>query len=215
MIEKRNNYAIQVEQAKKLFLTYDQGEIIDKLGLAHDDTYLYLPFLGCTYRIHRATADVEKQEGEGPYQDGNSFNEVLTIFDALCFSKAGGHLSGQWVSLSSLGGGVHNTNTVGAFFQTATQALAAHEAWLAAALESLGGVRMHQGEPGYRLEVFPFLPLYFQYWKADEEFPAQVRLLWDANTTDFIHYETVYYLANFFFERLLQLAERIEAAQHE
>ena len=215
MMEKRDNYAIQVEQAKKLFLTYDQTAIIRKLDLEADEDYLYLPFLGCTYRIHRATANVEKREGDGPYGDGNSFNEVLTIFDALCYSRADGQLSGQWVSLSALGGGVHNPATVDSIFLRASEALSAYQNNLAAALESLGGTRMPQGEPGYRLDVFPFLPLYFQYWRADEEFPAQVRLLWDANTTDFIHYETAYYLANFFFTRLLQLAQRTETAQDE
>ena len=215
MMKKQDNYAIQVEQAKKLFLTYDQETIVQKLDLEADDDYLYIPFMGMKYRIHRTTADVEKREGDGPYRDGNSFNEVLTIFDALCGSKPGGHLSGQWVSLSSLGGGVHNTATVDSIFGRASEALAAHENCLAAVLEQLGGTRMPQGEPGYRVDAFPFLPLYFQYWRADEEFPAQVRLLWDANTTDFIRYETAYYLANSFFERLLQLAQRAEGMQHE
>lgn len=205
MSGRRDNYAIQVEQAKKRFLTYDQSQMIRKLGLASDETYLYLPFLGLEYRIHRSSAAVEKRAGDGPYEDGNSFNEVLTLFDVLCDSKDGATLAGTWVSLSALGGGVHDSGAVGGIFETAVRRLAPCEEGLAAALERLGGVRLPQGEPGYCVPVFPFLPLYFQYWRADEEFPAQVRLLWDANTTDFIHYETAYYLANVFFDRLLQL----------
>ena len=210
MMEKRDNYAIQVEQAKKLFLTYDQTAIIRKLDLEADKDYLYLPFLGCTYRIHRATANVEKREGDGPYTDGNSFNEVMTLFDVLCWSKADARLSGEWVTLSALGGGVHTALTAGGMFQEAVSRVACWEDRLAEVLERMGGVVMPKGEPGYQIPVFSFLPLYLQYWRGDEEFPPQLTLLWDRNTTQFLHYETAYYLTGFLFQRLSELLERLD-----
>ena len=101
----------------------------------------------------------------------------------------------------------------GGMFRGRVEQIARHEDSLAAALERMGGIRMPKGEPGYVIPVFPFLPLYVQYWRADEEFPAQLNLLWDANTTAYLHYETVYYLTDFLLERLETLLERADAVR--
>ena len=40
-----NNYQRQMQQAKAWFLTYDQAQLVKKLRLAHDDTYIYVNLL--------------------------------------------------------------------------------------------------------------------------------------------------------------------------
>ena len=50
-------------------------------------------------------------------------------------------------------------------------------------------------------------------WRDGEEFPAQLNLLWDANTTAYLHYETVYYLTDFLLGRLETLLERADAVR--
>lgn len=207
-----NNYEIQAENAKRLFLTYDQEKIIEKLHLRYDGDYLYLPFLDLQYRVHRRTAAVERREGAGPYEDGGSFNEVLTLFDVLCWSQEGAALSGEWTSTAALGNQVHGASSFQGYREQAERMEADR---LPAVLEAMGGVRMPKGEPGYRLMAFPFLPVYFQYWRADEEFPAQINLYWDKNTTKFLHYETVYYLSGFLLERITALLERDREAHTE
>ena len=210
---KWDNYALAAEQARKLFLDYDQERMIAKLGLPADSGYLYIRFLDLDYRIHRKTGMVEKREGTGPYVDGNSFNEVMTLFDVLCWSKEGARLSGQWVTLSCLGGGVHGGSLAGSMYREEVAEIARWEDRLAEVLERMGGVRMPKGEPGYVIPVFSFLPVYVQYWRGDEEFPPQLNLLWDANTTEFLHYETVYYLMNFLLQRLVTLLQRVSGDQ--
>lgn len=212
---KWDNYAIAAEQAKRLFLEYDQEKIIAKLGLQADADYLYIRFLDLSYRIHRRSASVEKREGDGPYTDGSSFNEVMTLFDVLCWSKEGARLAGEWVTLSALGGGVHGGDLAGSLYREEAAEIARREDHLADVLKHMGGVEMPKGEPGYVIPVFPFLPLYVQYWRGDEEFPPQLTLLWDKNTTQFLHYETVYYLTGFLLERLTALLEREEPDQEQ
>ena len=203
-----DNYARAAEQARGLFLRYDQEKIIGKWGLQADADYLYIRFLDLDYRICRRTAAVEKREGTGPYTDGSSFNEVMTLFDVLCYAKEGASLSGRWVSLAALGNNVHGGQTTSGMFSQALERIARREEGLASVLEHMGGVRMPKGEPGYVIPVFPFLPVYVQYWRGDEEFPPQLLLLWDANTTEYLHYETVYYLTDFLLRRLVTLLER-------
>lgn len=202
-----NNYAIQAEYAKTLFLKYDQDAIIRKLSLKADETYLYLPFLDYEYRVHRTTACVEKRTEDGTYVDGNSFNEVLTVFDVLCYSKAGSQLSGEWKSISALGNNIHSSNTGYDFFSSAAKKLEPYEERLDEVLLRLGGRKMPVGEPGYVLFAFPVLPIYIQYWRGDDEFPPQLRFLLDGNATEIIHYETMYYLIDFLMERLMELLE--------
>ena len=163
MAQTTSNYTQQALAARSLFLQWDQAAMIAKYGLKADETYLYLFFVGAQYRIHRRTAGVEKREGDGPYTDGSSFNEVRTLFDVLCWSREDASLSGEWVTLSALGGGVHGGALAGSMYREEIAKIARWEGLLSPVLEGLGGRRMEKGEPGYVIPVFAFLPVYVQY----------------------------------------------------
>ena len=60
-MERTNNYRIQAQQAKERFVTYEQSRLIAKLKLRFDETYLYVPMLRETYRIHRKTGDISRE----------------------------------------------------------------------------------------------------------------------------------------------------------
>ena len=101
-MEKRDNYKIQLAQAKVHFLTYDQQELIRRCGIKADETYLYTHLLGEEYRICRKTGDMERFSS-GKWIDGNSFAEVMTILDWLCDSKEGRYITGRWVNIVNQG----------------------------------------------------------------------------------------------------------------
>ena len=46
------------------------------------------------------------------------------------------------------------------------------------------------------------LPVLLRFWSADEEFPAQLQLLWDRNTCRYLRYETTFYLSGEILRRL-------------
>ena len=56
---EKTNYDIAIERVRPEFLTYDQEKMIQKFGLAHDDSYLYLRMLCRSYRISRKSGLVE------------------------------------------------------------------------------------------------------------------------------------------------------------
>lgn len=60
MIPKRDNYAIQAEEARRLFLTYDQTA----MPAQRDEGYLYLRFCGSDYRICRADGHLFRRSGD-------------------------------------------------------------------------------------------------------------------------------------------------------
>ncbi|MBQ1206949.1 MAG: DUF3786 domain-containing protein, partial [Lachnospiraceae bacterium] len=54
----------------------------------------------------------------------------------------------------------------------------------------------------WEFDLFPFLPVQFRFWDGDDEFPPQIKLLWDKNTLDFMHFETTYYAQGLLLHRL-------------
>ena len=57
-------------------------------------------------------------------------------------------------------------------------------------------------EGAYTLDVFDFFPGCVRFWDADEEFPASLQFLWDANALDFLYYETLWYVMGEVLDRL-------------
>jgi hypothetical protein len=135
------------------------------------------------------------------------YSEAMSIFDVLCCSKEGCSLAGEFVSVNNLpgivagarsGNGMFNESAV--FFDGKTDALAR-------ACERLGGKKIPQGDVGYRLNVFDFLPIELRFWESDDEFGSSLNLLWDRNLLQYIHYETSYFIAGHLMRRLKEFME--------
>lgn len=186
-----NNYFIQMEQAKKHFLTYDQERLIKKLNLTADPNYLYTFLFSRKYRICRSTGDMQRWE-EATWVDGNSFAEVMTLLDLICDSREDRFVSGRWKNMRDFGLMFHRNlledqkDPWSCFFEK-------HPAAFQKACEAFGGERMPNGDIAYRIEVFDGLPLMLQLWFGDEEFPPNLRILWDENALMYIRYETMYF----------------------
>lgn len=202
-MERTNNYAIQAQQAKELFLTYDQEALIRKFHLTFDPVYLYVPMLHTLYRIHRATGDLERQE-DGRWLDANTFEEVLTLFDLLCDSREDRFLSGRMKNMSSFGLMFHQNLLEDARDPWAEKFQADVPGFRRACL-ALGGVPLPNGDVAYAIELFDGLRIGVQLWLGDEEFPSNLRFLWDENATMYIRYETMFYARGMLLDRLAAL----------
>lgn len=186
----KSNYEIQVENSASLFLTYDQEAMIKRFGLEYDADYFYLEYFGSRYRVERKTGLVSRRDGRTA-----GFNEAMTMYDVLCCSKDGATLSGEWIVLECL----HPSSNFGSgksLFDSFAEALSGRIDDLKVACEKLGGEPLSKADVGYTFEVFPFLPVLFQFWEADEDFGAGVKFLFDTNTLDFLHFETAWYAAD-------------------
>ncbi|SHH72717.1 protein of unknown function [Sporobacter termitidis DSM 10068] len=207
MTLKQNNYAIAAENARLLFLKEDQEKLIQKFRLKADDTYLYLRFLDMTYRIERNSGHAQRTADNGGYIDDKDYNTVLSIYDYLCWSREDRQLSGRWISMQNMGHSFH-TNLLegdGSLYAKYAQAFSGYKEELDKVCKQLGGHKMSVGDVGYILPAFDELPVYFQFWDGDDEFPPTVAFLWDANTTQYIHYETTYYVLSMILDRMREL----------
>lgn len=198
-----NNYEVSRDRAQQYFLGFDQDAIIRDWNLAFDADWLYVDFLGQPYRICRKDGCIFRCADSS--QAG--FNEVLSIYDLLCHEGSEKFTSGTFAPVNSL---KHRPRAlgVGTSFHTETAARFDKDPEnFQKACEALGGHPVSAGDIGFRFPVFGPLDVIVKFYRADEDFPASLTLLWDDETLRFLYYETVFYIAGFL---LSQIEEQMQ-----
>lgn len=192
MLPKRDNYAIQAEDARLRFLGYDFDTLIAATAAEPDGEDLRIFFCGYLYRVARSDGRLTRLV-KGEWVPANSHGEVLTIYDYLCDAKPGRAPARESVSMSSLGGHVHTG--LASASGNLEKAIDTSPDAFRRACEALGGRPGPGGDICYDLELFPDLPVRLRFWHADEDFPAGLDLLWDKNSLQFLRYETTWFAA--------------------
>lgn len=194
-----NNYLLQVAQAKKVFLRYDQQALVRKLNLQQDEGYLYATMLSSPYRIDRRNGDLERLEA-GAWLDANTHGEYMTLLDLICDSLPDRFLSCRWKNTAAFGRAFHQ-NLLESRDPFAEEIQARPEAFRKAC-EAMGGISLNMGDMGYAIELFDGLRIALQFWEGDEEFPPKVNFLWDENALMYLKYETMWYAVGLLKQRL-------------
>ena len=204
-----DNYDLQVDIAKRIFLEYEQELMIRKFHLEADELHIYLNYINTPCRINRKDGSVEEYLQSG-WKECRNYGTVMTIYDLLCYHK-GEHLpalTGQWCTVGTfIVAGITETEN---FTKKYAAIFDGRVEELRAACESLGGVlqpRMAGADVTCRISVTPFFPVLLQFWEGDEEFPPKLMLLWDRNTDLLLHFETTFYLQGDLLERLKSYME--------
>lgn len=201
---RKDNYLIQAQQAKQRFLTYDQEKLIRKFRLHADDTYLYVSLLRRPYRINRTTGDLQK-EVSGSWQDGNTYEEVMTLLDLLCDSRDDRSISGIWQNMQSFGLQFHQ-NLLEEGRDPFAERIDADPATLHTAAKLLDAEPIRGGDMGYAFDLFDGLKIGLLFWHGDEEFAPRVRYLWDQNAKQYIRYETMYFAVTLLKRRIREVS---------
>lgn len=199
-----SNYDLTRDRMEKAFLSYDQEKMIRKFHLDASPEHLFITFVGQNYRIGRATGMVERICGSGPVHAG--FNESMTIFDVLCCAKDGCRLSGEFVPINEVDGiKSAAAKPSPGLFSNHAEYFAHRPGALRDACVKLGGTPEKIGDVSYRIPLFDFLPVVLQFWDADDEFGAVLKIMWDRRVIDFMHYETTFYATGHLMEQLKNL----------
>lgn len=200
---RTNNYLIQAQQAKERFLSYDQQALIGKLKLKADEQYLYTSLLAQPYRISRTTGDMQRLTDKG-WVDGNSFEEVMTLLDLICDSRENRYISGRWKNMQAFGLMFHQ-NLLEDVKDPWAEKFQNDPERLRRACLRLGGTPLPNGDVAYAVELFDGLCIAVQLWFGDEEFPPNLRFLWDENANMYIRYETMYFARHLLLQRLEEM----------
>lgn len=202
-----SNYDKQVDVGRRIFLDYDQKTLAQKFSLKTDSEYLYLTYLGRNYRIDRQTGAVQELL-DSTYMECREYTVVMTIYDMLCHGEGTvlPPLSGKWTLVGNFAA-AGSSPDANLFAQKYADAFSGNIGNLKAACTAMGGELLSPiagADVTARIPAFSFFPVLLQFWEKDDEFPPQVRILWDEQTMKYLHFETTYYLQGDLLERLLK-----------
>ncbi len=200
-----SNYDKQVDIGKSYFLKYDAGQLAKKFKLPLDEKFLYLTYFGSPFRIEQGSGTVFEKQGE-EYRECRSYETVMTIYDMLCHNPGMPPvaLSGNWTLVGNFAAAGASPGT-DVFSQKYADFFSGKTEKLKKACKSLGGEirpRLAGADVTARIPAFPFFPVLLQFWEKDEEFPPQLKILWDTQTMHYLNFETTYYLQGDLLERL-------------
>lgn len=199
-----SNYEKMKRQMAAQFLTYPQAEMIRRFGLTADADFLSFPFLGGDCRVERKTGKVWcRLDGDAAFYEAD-YNEAMTVYDLLCWSRPDASPAGRFVSIQSLSG-VYGAGQGDSLTARDAAALDHREADLRRALARLDGVPESGGDAAARIPLFGGLEILLRFWSSDEEFPPSLQLLWDAGILSYLHYETVWFAAGALLARIRRL----------
>ena len=203
MNSKPSNYEKMKNLTAATFLENIQGKKIEKLNLKHNRAYIYINFVGRCYRVDRSSGKTEWSKDSFKTINEAGYNEVMSIYDVLCYSKDGCRLSGESVGLSSLSR-IKSGNLAPKknFFQGSADFFSGKIPQLINACKKMQGEQTSPGDVAYKLKLFDFLPVSVHFWETDDEFPPSLQIIVDKNILDFMHYETLMFALSHLFYRL-------------
>lgn len=195
-----DNYAIQIERARGLFLDYKQDAMVRRLGLEQDAEHIWIQFLHSRWRIDRRDGRItEERTGQ---EAGH--NVYLSIFDYLCRTGPAPVFSGRKKPLNSLGRIAHSGVDESFLFDRYARLFDRAPEPFCAACCKIGAVSFPIGDAAFEFTIFPGLTAALQLWRSDEEFAPRLTLLWDENSLDALRYETLWFIAHELLHRISQ-----------
>lgn len=227
--EGPDNYELSRNRAEQYFLQFDQEAIIAAHHLQADDRWIYTRFLCDAYRIDRKTGHMQRSRDGFVTAEEAGHGDTLTIFDFLCHNmtahgaaeakaadRTAPSLSGKWAPVNSLKGRPKTVGVGTGLFERHSAIFDRDQEGFRKGCEALGGTAVPLGDIGYQIPVWGEVSVLIKFYAADEEFPAQITMLFDENLLSFIFYETVFYMAMFVLDRIVEkMKEASPSAEQE
>ena len=193
-MDGQDNYGRVREEWRRRFLEMDCAALARRFHLRADDENLFLRYFSRPYAVSRKTGRIVRIDRP---EEEIGFNTAMNFYNMFHYAVPEPVPSGVLVPFCSVRRvypfeAAYRKNILdpmGRYFDGRADALRR-------ALDALHAAPVRQGDAGGELEVFPGLRLAVILWDGDEEFPAQVNMLFDSNITDFMHEENVVCVAS-------------------
>lgn len=205
-----DNYEIMRNQMRGKFVKYDQEKMIRKFSLNSDDEYIYITFVSENYRINRKNGIVERSDDDFRSVTEAGYNESMTIYDVLCCSKENCCLSGRFCPVHMARGVTKTFGAGSSMFQKSADRFQGRIKQLEYVGSILGERAEMKGDVASVIYAFPFLPVVFQFWDGDDEFPPNLKFMFDENILDYMHFETVFFMMSHILKRMETIADQYD-----
>ena len=194
--EPTSNYEIHRENARKLFLGYNQEKIIGKLGLKNDGSYICLTYIGSKFRLNRENAVLEIEDPKTGGYILSDYSDALVLYDLLANSEEGARPSGDLVQIQNLSRVQNASSYAGeGIYERYGREYSQRAGELMEACRALGGEPYGKGDVAMKIPMFKDICFAISFWESVEEFPPVLNIYMDSNILHFIRYETAWYAA--------------------
>ena len=200
-----DNYEIQLENVRGLFLKYDQKAMIRRLSLESNSRYIYIKFLNREWKIERLTGLIQDRHSDADAD----FSTAMSIYDYICRDDPVLPGSGRKAPVNSILASSHAGVGESAIYDAYPRKFSRTPESFRQACMAMGGRPYPRGDIAYEFTVFEGLELVVQLWLADEEFPASMTLLWDEHVLGRLMYETTWYVCGSLLRNLSKLMDGI------
>ena len=217
-----SNYEKMKRACAQAFCETDHKALIERFGLKHDGSYLYLQFFNQPFRLSKKTGAIDQLRESASSENDTwreaQFDESMTIYDLLSYAQPTCHASGQIVNMKSLHMSMAATAPQPDGFYAPQEArFASFEACqrgiLAHAAKNLGGTPLDKADASAQFTVIDDLAMQIHLWLPDEDFPASIQFYWDENALQYMHYETVWYANEFILGELEERCRKLLEAE--
>ncbi|MFI3313580.1 MAG: DUF3786 domain-containing protein [Eubacteriales bacterium] len=189
-----SNYDRVCHQWQAKFLTWNHAQQMENLSFStFDDQFVHLVYLTKAYAIDRKTGVItEENSPKNPVP----FSVQMALYHIQYYAKPNPKTCGQWVPFRDVPrAGPFNDAFQKTIVAPCAQFFAGRPEFLRQTAQNLDFPLLDHGDVSFLVKLFPNLYLKFIFWDGDEEFPAQLNILFDKNIIDFTHEETVVMMA--------------------
>lgn len=214
-MEKENNYEICYENMCREFVKYNPEEVAKKSRAYYDPQkkQFTLACFNKEYLISYPEGSIVlKDDKEKNLSiDVNKMFLLKMLMLSYLYRATNSGLTGKWVPLRELEGIGHAYE---GFAKLGIYKLAKffgnkRELFLEAGLK-LGGEKVEVGDVGIKINILPNVSMIFGLWTADDEFPADVSILYDCFVVKELHVEDLAGLCSVAADEIIRTAKSIE-----
>jgi hypothetical protein len=202
---RRESIAIALEALQAKVAPLDLASLAEGVGARYGEEN-GRPFLNLTYFGH----NLQVFKDEVRYPDGVEANpwDAILLYNYLA-SQGRAEPIGTWITFQSLPNSVSKTKTLKRLEGELATHFAGKQSQLEEAAARFGAEPVKTAGDADMQLVFrplPKVPVLLLFWEADleENFPAQVHLLFDGNVSEYLDLESLLFLVE-------QLADRLMA----
>ena len=189
-----SNHEKMRQKAAEIFIGYDLDAMAAKLGLEYDKEYIYIEMFSRKYRVCKEDGFAEWSEDGFKTAVTAGFNESMTLYDLIAYSKEGAKPSGDYTKINNLADTVTGSYYAGkGMVDSMAKEFEGQAKELAKGCEAIGGTPYGRGDVSYLIPFWKNLCFVLSFWDADDEFPGQLNVYADSSMKDFLHYETIWY----------------------
>jgi hypothetical protein len=198
-------YGPALQKARQELAVADLQITAVRAGVSCDATlperpHLLVPFLHDLYRVHLQGGVVERADASAPV---DATTQIIVLHYLL--TADGTRMADRWIAFRNLPGGLgYDAAFQGRANLRLARAFASDRSGFEEAARALGGERLSFGDASFSFRALPHLWLAAVLNLADEEFPADASVLFDASASHYLPTEDLAVLGGLLASRLIR-----------